>query len=91
MLRFRIRLVLLLLGLPALFVSACTTIATPAYRGLYSTSVQNAITNDTDASALINLKPGEILRYRLGKNNDLHDLVYNKTPTESIHLLKDDS
>jgi len=60
-------------------------------RGLYSTAVQNAITGDTDASALINLKPGEVLRYRLGKNNDLHDLVYNETPTETIHLLKDDS
>jgi len=60
-------------------------------RGLYSTSVQNAITSDTDASALINLKPGEVLRYRLGKNNDLHDLVYNETPTETIHLLKDES
>ena len=60
-------------------------------RGLYSTSVQNAITSDTDANALINLKPGEVLRYRLGKNNDLHDLVYNKTPTETIHLLKDDN
>ena len=60
-------------------------------RGLYSTQVKSVVANDSDARALVRLKPGEVLRYRLGKDNDLHDLVYNKTPTETIHLLKDDS
>jgi len=59
-------------------------------RGLYSTQVRKVIAYDNDARALVKLKPGEILRYRLGKDSDLHDLVYNKTPTETIHLLKDD-
>jgi murein DD-endopeptidase MepM/ murein hydrolase activator NlpD len=59
-------------------------------RGLYSTQVKKVIHTDSDARALINLKPGEVLRYRLGLNNNLHDLVYNKTPTETIHLLRDD-
>ena len=55
-------------------------------RGLYSTQVKSVVANDSDARALVRLKPGEVLRYRLGKDNDLHDLVYNKTPTETIHL-----
>jgi len=59
-------------------------------RGLYSTQVRKAVNSDTDAHALVNLKPGEVLRYRLGKNNNLHDLVYNETATETIHLQQGD-
>lgn len=55
-------------------------------RGLYNAEVRSTVNSSRDARALIDLKPGQILRYRLDDQNQLHDLVYNQSNTETVHL-----
>lgn len=58
-------------------------------RGLYSTAVRKVIRTDTEAAALVDLKPGQVLRYRLNPEGNLHDLVYNQSSIETLHLYRD--
>lgn len=59
-------------------------------RGLYTTAVRQVINSDNDARALVDLRPGQLIRYRLGPENRLRDLVYNQSNTETVHLYLDD-